>query len=52
MVPFTSKLNSNGGFLGTEIPNELGLFLTIGAGLVISVTVCVLFKRKRSNEQK
>ncbi len=52
MAPVTSPINENGGFLGTNIPNELGLALTAGVTIAVSATVYVLFKRKKSKNKK
>jgi hypothetical protein len=45
MHPLT--LNKNNGFLGTNIPTELGLAITAGAVIVIAAIGYVLFKRKK-----
>ena len=52
MAPIASPINKNGGFLGTNLPNEVGLALTVGAVIAVSATVYVLFKRKKSKNQK
>ncbi|PVX26498.1 MAG: hypothetical protein CW716_05835 [Candidatus Bathyarchaeum sp.] len=52
MAPVVSPINKNGGFLGTNIPHSLGLALTAGAVILISTTVYVLFKRKKSKNPK
>ena len=52
MTPTASPINENGGFLGTNLPNEVGLALTAGAVIAVSATVYVLFRRKKSKNQK
>ncbi|HSQ53479.1 MAG TPA: hypothetical protein VLM82_03450, partial [Acidobacteriota bacterium] len=52
IVPIASPINKNGGFLGTNLPNEVGLTLTAGAVIAVSATVYVLFKHKKSKNQK
>jgi hypothetical protein len=48
MSPLT--VNKNDGFLGTNIPTEVGLALTAGAVIAASTTVYVLVKRKKSKK--
>jgi parallel beta-helix repeat protein len=52
MAPIAFPINKNGGFLGTNLPNEVGLALTAGAVIAVSATVYLLFKRKKSKNQK
>lgn len=52
MSPLAFPLGENNGFLGTNIPLELGLAITAGAIVAVSATVCVLFKRKKSKNNK
>jgi hypothetical protein len=52
MVPIAFPLTENNGFLGTNIPLELGLALTSEAVLAISAIVYVIFKRKKSKQTK
>ena len=52
IAPIVSPINKNGGFLGTNLPNEVGLTLTAGAVIVVSATFYVWFKHKKSKKQK
>ncbi len=52
MTPIASPINTNSGFLGTNLPNEVGLALTAGAIIAVSTTAYVLFKHKKSKNQK
>jgi hypothetical protein len=52
MVPIAFPLTENNGFLGTNIPLELGLALTAEAVLAISAIVYEVFKRKNQNKPK
>jgi parallel beta-helix repeat protein len=52
MVPVAFPLNRKAGFLGTNIPLELGLAITAGAFIAVSATAYVLFKRKKSKHTK
>jgi parallel beta-helix repeat protein len=48
MSPLASHLGENSGFLGTNIPLELGIAITAGAVTAISAAAYVLLKRKKA----
>jgi nitrous oxidase accessory protein NosD len=48
MAPLDYHLNTKNGFLGTDIPLEIGLTLTAGATTIIFVIAYVIFKRRKS----
>lgn len=52
MAPLAFPLTENRGFLGTNIPLELGLAITAGTALAISTAVYVVFKRKKSKTKE
>jgi hypothetical protein len=52
MAPPAFPSNRKDGFLGTNIPPELGLAITAGAVITISTTAYVVFKRKKSKNNK
>ena len=52
IVPIASLINKSRGFLGTNVPNEIGLALIAGAVIAVSATFYLLFKRKKSKNQK
>ena len=52
MQPIASPLGQNSGFLGTNIPVELGLAITAGAVIATSAPVIVLFRRKKAKHNK
>jgi parallel beta-helix repeat protein len=52
MAPLTFSLSKKDGFLGTNIPLELGLVITAGAVIAISVTVYVVFKHRTFKETR
>jgi len=52
MSPIAFPLTENHGFLGTNIPLELGLAITAGAVIAISTTVYLVFRRKKPKHNK
>jgi hypothetical protein len=52
MSPIKIPLGETGGFLGTDIPLELGLLITAAAVVAVSATVYVVFKHKNTNTTK
>lgn len=49
MNPLAKPITKDG-FLGTNIPNDLGVALTVGAILAVSVTAYTILKRKKSQK--
>ena len=52
MAPTAFPLTENSGFLGTNIPLELGLTFTAGAVFATSATVYLFFRRKKSKTKQ
>ncbi len=52
MTPLAYPLDKKDGFLGTDIPLEVGLTITAATVIAISATVYVVFKRKKSKHNK
>ena len=52
MYPLMAPVNKKDDFLGTNIPLEVGLTVIAGAVTVVSVTLIVVFKRRKSEHNK